>query len=262
MPRCLLSRRALCPIAAAATVLLPLPCLAANGGNDWSYSATLYLWAAGIEGETAGGAEFDLGFDTLISNLNMAFMGAFEARRGQWSFGADLVYLNVGANDNGTVPLRRASGATADLDVAASVETRGRVLNLTGAYNLVDTEKASLDVLAGARYLDLELDFSLGLGLGQFAVARDLSASQVSWDAVAGLKGRVILNGPWFSPYYLDLGAGDSDFTWQAAGGLGYAFDRGDLTLLYRHIAWDFGSDDTLDNIDFSGPMLAGTWRF
>jgi len=263
MPRCLLSRRALCPIVAAATVLLPLPCLAADGGNDWSYSATLYLWAAGIEGETAGGAEVDVGFDTLISNLNMAFMGAFEARRGQWSFGADLVYLNVGANDNGTVPLRRASGATADLDVAASVETRGRVLNLTGAYNLVDTEKASLDVLAGARYLDLELDFSLALAdPGQFGFARDFTASQTSWDGILGVKGRLKLDGPWHLPYYLDMGTGQSDFTWQAAGGVGYAFGQGDVSLLYRYASWEFGSGDALDNISFSGPLLAGTWRF
>ena len=262
MPRSLLSRRALCPIMAATAVLLPLPGQAADGSDDWSYSATIYLWAAGIQGQTAGGAEVDVGFDTLISNLNMAFMGAFEARRNQWSFGADLVYLNVGANDNGTVPLRLASGATADLNVAASIETTGWVLNVTGAYKLLNTEKASLDVLAGARYLDLDLDFDLGLAAGPYKVARTISASQITWDAILGVKGRLNLGGSWHLPYYLDLGTGESDFTWQAAGGVGYSFGQGDVTLLYRYAAWDFGSGDALDNISFSGPLLAGTWRF
>jgi hypothetical protein len=31
---------------------------------------------------------------------------------------------------------------------------------------------------------------------------------------------------------------------------------------VYRHLAWEFGSGDTLDHIDFSGPLLAATWRF
>jgi len=52
-------------------------------GDDWRYSASIYLWGAGIKGETAAGSVVDIGFDTLISNLNMAFMGAFEARRSQ-----------------------------------------------------------------------------------------------------------------------------------------------------------------------------------
>ncbi len=255
MPRCLLSRRALCPIVAATTILFPLASLADDAYADWRYSATLYLWAAGIQGETARGAEVDVGFDTLISNLNMAFMGAVEARRDRWALGADVVYLNVGANDAGTVPLRRASGATADLDVAASVETAGWVFNLTGAYNLVDTEKASLDALAGARYLDLRLDFSLALAVpGQFGVARDFTASQSTWDGIVGVKGRLKLDGPWHLPYYLDVGTGQSDFTWQAAGGVGYSFGQGEVSLLYRYASWDFGSGESLDNITSAGP--------
>jgi hypothetical protein len=67
-------------------------------------AATTGAWRrrsiSGAPGETARGAEVDSGFDTLIKNLNMAFMGAFEARRSKWSAGVDLVYLNVGAKDN------------------------------------------------------------------------------------------------------------------------------------------------------------------
>lgn len=263
-----MTRSNLCPVvlgtlAAGTLACAPINGLADDAFDDWQYSATIYLWGAGIQGETPSGAEVDVGFDTLISNVNMAFMGAFEARRNQWSFGADLVHLNVGANDGGTVPLRRASGATTDLDVAAGVETKGWVINLAGAYNLVDTDKARLDVLAGARYLDLRLDFSLALASpGLFGVARDFSASQTSWDAIVGVKGRLNLGGPWHLPYYLDLGTGQSDFTWQAAGGVGYSFGQGEVSLLYRHASWDFGSGESLDNISFSGPLLAGTWHF
>ena len=34
-------------------------------------------------------------------------------------------------------------------------------------------------------------------------------------------------NREWFVPYYADIGTGQSDFTWQAIGGIGYAFSGG-----------------------------------
>jgi hypothetical protein len=183
---------------AAVLSVAPFGSVAAEAPGDWQYGATLYLWGAGIQGDTAGGAEVDIGFDTLISNLDMAFMGAFEARRDRWSFAADVVYLDVGANASGEVPVRLASGASGNLNVAASVATTGWVLNLTGAFNLVRNERASLDVLLGARYLDLELDFDLGLAAAQYAVRQDVLAKQATWDGVVGVKGRVILDEPWY----------------------------------------------------------------
>lgn len=43
---------------------------------------------------------------------------------------------------------------------------------------------------------------------------------------------------------------------------VGYAFGQGEVSLLYRYASWDFGSGEPMDNISFSGPLLAGTWRF
>ena len=64
------------------------------------------------------------------------------------------------------------------------------MLNLQGGYNLVQSDRASVDVILGARYLDLALDFNLGLAAGQYAVARDIAASQVVWDGILGVQGR------------------------------------------------------------------------
>lgn len=230
--------------------------------NDWHYGATLYLWGAGIQGETVGGADIDVGFDTLISNLNMAFMGAFEARQAHWSFLADVIYLNVGVDDGGTVPVRLQSGETVGVNIKAGVETKGWVLNLLGAYTVLANEQASLDVLAGARYLDLEVDFDLGLAAEGYGGSRSLSASGDVWDGVVGVKGRVNLNDRWYLPYYVDVGTGQSDLTWQAFGGVGYSFDWGEMSVVYRHIEWELDSDRGLDNINFSGPAAAVTWRF
>ena len=252
----LLSVGALMAGATPATVAEPF------ASDDWQFAATVYFWAAGIDSETAGGAETSISFDTLLDNLNMSFMGSFEARRGKWSALADVIYLNAGVNGGGTVPVRRVADPGTVVDVGASVKTRGWVSQVLGGYNLWQTPEASLDVVAGIRYLELDLDFGLGLAAGSYAVSTSLTPSGILWDGVIGVRGYAELDSRWYIPFHLDAGAGDSDFTWQASLGLGYRFDWGDISLVYRHIAWDAGSGSPLDHIDFSGPLLGAKFRF
>ena len=65
-------------------IAAPAPVAAAESAqsDDWQYAATLYLWGAGIDGETARDPDVSVNFQTLLDNLNMAFMGAFESRKG------------------------------------------------------------------------------------------------------------------------------------------------------------------------------------
>ena len=67
--------------------------------DRWKFKAAIYLWGAGIDGTTRRGNEFDVSFSDIISNLDMAFMGAFEARKSKWSLAADVVYLDVSADN-------------------------------------------------------------------------------------------------------------------------------------------------------------------
>jgi hypothetical protein len=60
----------------------------------------------------------------------------------------------------------------------------------------------------------------------------------------------------------LDIGTGRSNLTWQASTGLAYRFSGGDVSLVYRHIDWEFDSSSRLDNIRFSRPLLAAKFRF
>ena len=44
------------------------------------------------------------------------------------------------------------------------------------------------------------------------------------WDGIVGAKGAFALGDKhkWVVPYYVDIGTGDSDVTWQAELGVGY----------------------------------------
>lgn len=59
-----------------------------------------------------------------------------------------------------------------------------------------------------------------------------------NWDAIIGLKGRVLQDaqGKWFVPYYVDVGTGDSNLTWQALVGLGYQFRWGSVNASWRYL--------------------------
>jgi hypothetical protein len=256
-------KRLLSVLGAAALAIGPLHAAADTPPADgWQYAASVYFFAPDIKGSTAAGSDVDVSFDTLIDNLNMAFMGAFEVRKSKWSALADVMYLNVGANDGGEVPLTTSSGASLGLKVDAGVKVRGWVLTFLGGYNVYDTPQASVDLIAGARYLELKLDFDLGLQGRPLQDPIELAALGAVWDGVVGVRGQAKLEGNWYLPFYLDVGTGESDLTWQALGGVGYRFDWGDLNLVYRHMEWDLASDSAIDDISFSGPQLTATFRF
>lgn len=185
----------------------------------------------------------------------MTLMGAFETREGRWSLLADVICLDLGSRDGSSVSLPGGGSIDTEVDLALD----GWQVGLYGGYNLYDTPKASLDILEGLRYLsidtdaDLDIDTPLDLNLP----GAKLSASTELWDGVVGVRGRANLNDNWFVPYYLDVGAGDSDLIWQAMAGVAYAAGWGDVVVVYRHLAWDEGDDGLLQELSFSGPALA-----
>ena len=57
-------------------------------------------------------------------------------------------------------------------------------------------------------------------------------------------------------PYYLDLGTGNSQFTWQAVAGVGYSFSWGELFAAWRYIDYDFKSGKPIQSLSFNGPAI------
>lgn len=99
------------------------------------------------------------------------------------------------------------------------------------------------------RYIDIkqELDWEISASLGEQELPGRGGSAEVeadNWDAIVGVRGRVPLfvSERWFLPFYVDGGAGDSDFTWQAATGLGYAMERWHFGLVWRHLDYDLES--------------------
>jgi hypothetical protein len=211
--------------------------------SDWHFDAGLYFWGASIGGKSTADQSIDVDLDDILDNLEMAFMGVAGLRKGQWSFAADVIYLDV---SNRT---QLGSGLTADLDLTSWIVTP------FAGYNLVDNKSIDFNIIGGARYISLENKLKI-------APLLDAKSSGSNWDAIVGIRGGIKLSEHWYLPYHLDIGTGESNITWQAFGGVGYQFTHLDLIVAYRYLSWDFDDNLGLDDFNVDGPMAGIKFRF
>ena len=263
------------------SVALTVPAYAENTApaDRWTFAVQPYLWLPSVSGDLrytapGGSPTVDVSSDTLLDELNFAFMFNAEARRGRWAIVTDFIYLDIGG-DESKVKSVDFSGPGGRLTVpvtvsgSASVDLKGVLWDLAGSYTVARSETSSLDVLLGFRYFDLEAttDWNLSgdiTGQGQtFARTGSVKESEDLWDGIIGVRGRIGLgSGKWGIPYYLDVGTGSSTITWQGAVGIGYRWSWIDLNLMYRHLYYDMESSKLLQNFSFYGPAFGVNFRF
>ncbi|MGB7903411.1 MAG: hypothetical protein WCF43_01875 [Steroidobacteraceae bacterium] len=280
MNRTLAARRTISGIvgltsACICAAMAPLPAQAATGDGDWQWGATVYLWLPSLGGETSfppsgGGPSIDVSADAILDSLNFAFMGAFEGRKGRWGLATDVIYLDLGASKKATrdfgigqIDIPATVNADLELDIT------GWLWTLAGSYEVIQQENFSMNALGGARMLDLEEDLQWRLNgdISSLPVvdrSGSSNAKETQWDAIVGVKGRWTFGADrqWYVPYYLDVGTGESDLTWQGMAGLGYSFDSIDVTGVWRYLDYDFGDSGPIKSLDFNGPALGVTFRF
>ncbi len=116
-------------------------------------------------------------------------------------------------------------------------------------------------MLAGARYFNAETDLSLKAS-GPFAADENASSSTTIWNGIIGVEGRIALGKRWYVPYYLDIGTGDSDFTWQGVAGINYEWHWGGLALTYRYLDFDQGDAVPLKSMSMAGPEIGIYFNF
>ncbi|HSB23829.1 MAG TPA: hypothetical protein VLE94_12075 [Burkholderiaceae bacterium] len=265
---------ALTAAALCGTLLLATGASRAQASEDWKFQAIIYGYLPSVGGTTTlpgtgGGSSATVDAATIIDNLKFTFMGSLEASKGPWGVFTDVIYLDLGNSKSqsrdltigGVLP----AGVTANIDF----NLKGWLWTLAGSWRAVTTPTYKLDVFAGARMLDMDqtLDWQLNGSVGPIALpdrAGSRSVGMTNWDAIAGVKGRAAFGdgGKWFVPYYLDVGAGQSKFTWQAVGGVGYSFGWGDVIGAWRYVGYDMKSGKPIESVNFSGPAIGALFRW
>jgi hypothetical protein len=240
---------------------------AARETDTWQYEATLYLWLPSIDGSFKytlpgeGGDTLPIDGSEVMDSLNFTFMGNIAARYNRWSFAADYIYLDMSNSNNTVVTVGQDPGEP--VDVSAKLSLSGWTLSGIAGYDVVQTYRVRLAVIGGLRYFTIDTDADLSLtGPGPLDPQTSLSKSTELWDGIVGVRGAIMLNEHWYLPYYADMGAGDSDLTWQVFGGIGYMFNWGDIKLGYRYLKYDQDDDEFLQDFEFYGPIMGVGFRF
>ena len=265
---------ALC-LGAAATLPLAAQAQAQATADSWQFRASIYGYFPTVSSSSSvptggSGPSIDVDASDILDALKFTFMGTFEAQKGTWGLFTDLIYLDLGKSKTESRDFT-IGGASVPAGVTAnlSLDLKSWVWTIAGLYSLTATPHNTTNLLFGARMVDLKqtLDWGINGDIGQIGLPGRSGRSELdatNWDVIVGLKGVATLDEArrWVLPYYVDIGTGQSKFTWQALAGIGYSFDWATMTLAWRHLEYDFGSSERVKDISFSGPFFGLSFRW
>ena len=223
--------------------------------KSWEFDVVPYVWGAGIYGDlqigTLPAQGIEASFSDIWSNLNIAGMLAFEARKGNWGVLVDAIYVDV----SDTVP-------TPDEVVygSAEVSMQQQLYSALITYRIHDGEKTTVDLGWGARYFQIDSDLSL---TGGVAAGRAVSGKVDWWDWLAGVRFVGHPSKRWSLMAYADIGGGGSELTWEAIVAANFAFNKTvSLPFGYRYLSTDYQDSNFGFDAAMQGPFLGVGFHF
>ncbi len=254
------------PFAASNAADLPQPASEPYPVNErinraWEFMIAPYFVAANITGTTQVGrlpaTDIDVDTGTILENLRFGAMVRAEALY-QQKVGAmiDIAYMGLGASAD-----VRAGGGRISVGVDQLI-VEGMLF-----YRVYNSPQTSVDVYAGGRYWDINLDLN---AQGTFAGNFDISRGDDWIDPVVGIRAFHMFNDKWSANARGDIGGfgAASDFTWNVQGGIGYHFNKTwSAHMQYKALSVDYDNDKTgTDSFAYDtithGPLLGVVARF
>jgi hypothetical protein len=228
--------------------------------DEWRFSLTPYAWAISLDGDaTVQGQKspVDIGFDTILDDLNYGAMLEGEARKGRFGVFGHGIYADL--TDSTT-----SSGTKIDIEVDVAWAGLGAFYRL-GPWDL-DSDRGTsaqlvIDPYVGVRYtyLSLELD-------PQGAPSAD--GDEDWFEPVFGFRSHWQFSPDWSFGTASDIGGfgWGSDFAWHATGVFGYRFglfgeNNARVLFGYKALSQDYdkgsGANKFEWDITLHGPVTA-----
>lgn len=245
----------------AAESITPIPELT----DGFRFSITPYLWLAGISGNVdyANGktVHTEMNSSKVLSNLSLGGMLDGEVHYNRFGIMGNAIYAKL--SNSGSKSFLRDNALTVD----STTDAWMGIYTAAGTYTAYVDSKWYVDLLAGARFLNLNSKTQLDATINPIHYSRDktLYSQLSSTDAIGGLKGRYrVSDTSFYIPFYVDAGGGSSTakFTSQQAIGIGYAFSYADISLVYNNLYYSLSNDKASSYVNMSGPAIAATFRF
>jgi hypothetical protein len=251
---------------------------AAQPGTDtgtWQVTATIYAWVPTIDSTVNypgdnGSTNMHVSMSDVLSHLKMTFQGSLDVHNGRWGIFNDIVYVDLGGVESKS---RNFSVGDVEIPVTAtadlSLDLKSLIITAAGEYRVASDPAWTVDLLGGARMMQMKptLDYSITGDLGSVVIPGREGSKKVdesNWDGIVGVKGVYAFgdDSKWSLPFYLDVGTGESQLTWQISAGIGYSYNWGSMFATWRYLDYNFQSGKSLDDMSMNGPMLGVALRW
>jgi hypothetical protein len=223
--------------------------------SQWEFSVTPYFFLAGMNGRVGAlgqTVEVKAKFVDIFEDLNFAVMGTFVARKNNWMFVGDAMYISLSG--------QKATPSLLISDV--NVDTKLTVIDPEVGYRAFSSEGGFIDVLGGVRIWRVRNRVAFKPILLPFV---DVSDTKTWADPVVGVRGTARLSPRVFAIGRFDAGGFgvSSDFTGQAFGGLGFQVrPRFALVGGYRYLFVNYHHEGFTFESALKGLALGAQFRF
>ena len=225
----------------------------AEARDEWRWSITPYLWGADIDTDVRfpGGQEIGgrATFNDILDSLDFGGMLHIEGQRASWGLFFDATYLAL-SDDTTQGPISVDGDMDTGLYEFAATYTPG---GAGGAFT----------GFAGARILDLSLETKFSAAILAEPIRRTNDKSYT--DFMVGGRYTHLFNDRWLLNLRADIGAGDTELSWNALAGFGWRFG-GDLNkallLGWRHMEIEIEEDGRETDLTFDGPVVGVHFAF
>jgi hypothetical protein len=192
-----------------------LPGLAAAQSSDsvdWKIAP--YLWTVGIDGSaTLVGYEqdLDISFSDILSDFDFGGSVYGELGKGHHAVSLDYTYLRLKPD-----PTPLPSPPTPP---DSTMSTKMTINILEAGYNYRFDGLGSTALVAGARYMDIELRLTPNINGPELPIEPPFPQDPVEfgpswWDAFVGVKTFSRIGAKWDFEFYGTIGYGESDWPW------------------------------------------------
>jgi len=222
---------------------------------QWEFSVTPYLFLASLDGSVGvrtQTAQVNASFKDIFHNLDFAAMGVFEARKQNFTFLVDGMYMSLSGQKVTPSPL------FSDIDV----KVREIVVTPQVGYRVAQFEKGAIDILGGVRVWHVKSHVTFQPRILPLV---DEEGSKNWADPIVGARGIVSLSPRTFLNAEFDAGGFgiSSNFTGQVYGSFGYQL-KPRVALLggYRYLRVDYINDGFVFKTALSGPTIGARFNF
>jgi hypothetical protein len=207
-----------------------------------------------------------VGPSDYAAKISSAAMFSFEARKGALDLFGDYIYTNLSTSTSVSTTI---SGPLGKVKIPITLATDSRlatsIWELAAGFSIAHGHNADLNVFAGWRQFPLHLTLSYNATIGRKGIVSPsgtVTESALANDVIFGLRGRAFFGDDhWYVPYYVDVGSGAINQTWEAFTGAGYTFSHGQAILLvYRSLNYNaFPANSPVQKLTMAGPLIGYT---